>query len=343
MRITKMKNTHAPSVCGRRTFLMGAAAALGLWCVRPLTVVAGGTPHDNMQALRRVVPLMGTWVQVEIRHAHQEVLEAAMEAAFAEANLLEALLTRHDAAAPLGQLHASGFLKDAPPPLCTVVQAAMHAAASTAPSYGGFNPAIGFNPAVAPALEALEASGQADIHALPAHVRRDLGRLCSPAGITLGKGSIRLDSAEMRLTLDGIAKGHVVDAMARVLERHGVAHYLVNAGGDMLARGQQAPGNPWLVGIQHGVRADTLVRTIALEGALASSGNGERLAKGLAPHILSAGGVVSVSVWAASAIQADALATALYSLPLADGQRLVRGNPLGHVSSLWQLTDSSVV
>lgn len=335
MRITK--DRYSPFFCGRRTFLLGAAATLGLWSVHPLTAMAGDPPQDGMEILRRVVPLMGTWVQVEARHPHREILETALEAAFTEAGHLEALLTRHDPAAPLGQLHATGFLQDAPPRLCAVLQAALHASARTLSPTGGFNPAVG------PLLEALETSGQPDIRGLSASVRRDLQQLCRTEHIALGNNTIRLASTEMRLTLDGIAKGYVVDAMGHILQQHGVEHYLINAGGDMLAKGQQAPDRPWLVGIQHGLRADALVRTVPLEGALASSGNGERLARGLPPHILSAGSTLSVSVWAASAMQADALATALFSLPVVEARRVAEKKPLGHQSSLWQLADGSVL
>src|SRR2546428_9765186 len=55
--------------------------------------------------------------------------------------------------------------------------------------------------------------------------------------------SIRLDSADMRLDLGGIAKGYILDQALLVLGRHGVRRALIQAGGDIVA-GETPPPPP---------------------------------------------------------------------------------------------------
>ncbi|MCH8499487.1 MAG: FAD:protein FMN transferase [Marinobacter sp.] len=50
--------------------------------------------------------------------------------------------------------------------------------------------------------------------------------------------------------LSGIAKGYAVDELGRWLDAQGVEHYMVNLGGDLIARGERAPGVSWRVGIE---------------------------------------------------------------------------------------------
>lgn len=62
----------------------------------------------------------------------------------------------------------------------------------------------------------------------------------------------RVDSLrQIRNILDAsaIAKGQGCDAVARMLESHGVTDYLVEIGGEVVARGHNDKGNPWHVGI----------------------------------------------------------------------------------------------
>jgi thiamine biosynthesis lipoprotein len=58
-----------------------------------------------------------------------------------------------------------------------------------------------------------------------------------------------------RLDLGGIAKGWIVDRVADLLAPHG--DFLVDAGGDIAARGEGPDGKPgWLVGVADPVRPD---------------------------------------------------------------------------------------
>ena len=60
--------------------------------------------------------------------------------------------------------------------------------------------------------------------------------------VRLGKGQ--------RIGLGGIAKGYIVDKVARVLRDGGLATFLVQAGGDLYGSGRKPDGSPWVSGIQ---------------------------------------------------------------------------------------------
>ena len=125
----------------------------------------------------------------------------------------------------------------------------------------------------------------------------------------------------MGITLDGIAKGYVVDRIAGVLSDHGLKDYLINAGGDIRSAGTREDGQPWRVGVQDPAKEDHLPDVIALSGmAVATSGSYEIYfdPERTHHHIVSAGTgsspqlSESVSVIAPSALEADALATSVF-------------------------------
>ena len=123
----------------------------------------------------------------------------------------------------------------------------------------------------------------------------------------------------MELDLGGIGKEYAADRAAEVCAAAGVAHGLVNLGGDIRVIGPQADGTPWPISILDPRGPGSSLETVLLtRGALATSGdyrrclslNGRRLG-----HILSpltgwpVGGLSSVSVVADSCLVAGSVAT----------------------------------
>ena len=138
----------------------------------------------------------------------------------------------------------------------------------------------------------------------------------------------------VRLDLSGIAKGHGVDAVAGLLEDAGVTYYLVEIGGEVRTRGYSPRGDVWRVGIE---RPDGNARRhiVGLGGkALATSGNYRNFFESEGrryPHIIDPRtgrpvehGLASVTVIADTAMQADALSTALMVLGPEEGFRLAQ-------------------
>lgn len=63
--------------------------------------------------------------------------------------------------------------------------------------------------------------------------------------------------------LGGMGKGYCIDGVARVLEREGCQHYLVEGGGDMWGT-TKADGSPWQVAIEYPGKPELAAGTMAL-------------------------------------------------------------------------------
>lgn len=89
--------------------------------------------------------------------------------------------------------------------------------------------------------------------------------------------AIRLPQQGMEIDFGGIGKEYAADRAAEICREHGIAHGLINLGGDVRAIGTRADGTPWRVGIRHPRRNDASIATVELiDGAVATSGDYQR-------------------------------------------------------------------
>jgi thiamine biosynthesis lipoprotein len=201
---------------------------------------------------------------------------------------------------------AAGTWTTLPPDFAHVMTRGLSIAETT---HGAFDPAIG-------KLVDAWGFGPIAISALPSAPEIESARAASgwsrlsfaSAGAHLHQpGGIALD-------LSGIAKGHAVDAVADLLRNAGIANGLVEIGGELVGRGIRPDGNPWWVDLESPPGLTLPPLRIALHGlAVATSGDYRRGAHTLDPrtgHPIKTG-VVSASVIHATALDADAWATAL--------------------------------
>jgi FAD:protein FMN transferase len=105
---------------------------------------------------------------------------------------------------------------------------------------------------------------------------------------SVGYNNIILDSVnqtcrytkpDLKIDFGGIAKGYAVDQAAKILDSFGIEDYIVNAGGDLTAKGKNKNNKNWVIGIKHPRMADTIVSAFsALDSktSVASSGDYER-------------------------------------------------------------------
>ena len=144
--------------------------------------------------------------------------------------------------------------------------------------------------------------------------------------------SVRKLHRDMDVDLSGIAKGYGADRGGAALASLGIADYVVELGGEVLARGRTLDGQPWRVGIEEPAVAPPrrIRRVVALaDHAMATSGDyriyferdGHRYCHEIDPVSASpvAHALTSVTVAAADCMTADALATALMVLGPAAG------------------------
>jgi thiamine biosynthesis lipoprotein len=147
----------------------------------------------------------------------------------------------------------------------------------------------------------------------------------------------KLDSL-VQLNFNAIAKGYLVDIIGNYLSAQGVNDYLVEVGGEMRLKGQNAEGVPWRVGINVPsleAKSSDFFKVLELEDiAIATSGNyqdfysidGELVGHTLDPRdgkpVIST--LKSASMLHKECAVADAYATAAMVLGLEESRKIVQ-------------------
>lgn len=161
--------------------------------------------------------------------------------------------------------------------------------------------------------------------------------------IKVSDDSIVKDNRNMKLDMSAIAKGFTSDLIAALLIKNGCKNYLVEIGGEVVAKGVNEKGKTWTIGISK-PDEDLMVSTTDLQAiiklpdnALATSGNyrnfyeedGKKYAHTIDPktgypvqHSL-----LSSTVLANDCMTADAFATAFMVLGIESGIEIARSIP----------------
>jgi thiamine biosynthesis lipoprotein len=117
----------------------------------------------------------------------------------------------------------------------------------------------------------------------------------------------------------GVVKGWSVEVASDLLVAEGFGDHLINAGGDVQARGEREPGRPWRVGVSDPRQPDRLLAVVdARDLAVATSGTAERGAHVFDPHRrVAVDELAGVTVVGPSLTWADGYATAALAMGLA--------------------------
>ncbi len=267
---------------------------------------------------------MGTLVTVTVLHPDADRARAMVSDAFLEIERLEALLSRHRADTPVGRLSREGIVRDAPPELTAVLGRALEYSALT----GG-----AFDITVAPLLDVYRSRLGSGESLRPGEVEAALS-LVDYRRVRMEGTVISLERPGMAITLDGIAKGYVVDRAVARLAASGAERVLVEAGGDLATAGNGADEQDWRVAIQnpHDARGSLGVLHLRGEG-VASSGDyiqtfteDRRLHHILDPRTgRSPEHTSGVTVVARTAMDADALSTSAFVMGPEEGLALLEG------------------
>lgn len=269
---------------------------------------------------------MGTFVSMTAIHDSKDQAEEAFAAAFAEIEQLASILSRHDQSSPLAELNRTGMLKDAQAELLQVVNRSLYYHKMT----GG-----AFDITVKPLMDLYLQRFSVGQKPTQQEIERILD-LVDSAALQLDTNAISFRQPNMGLTLDGIAKGYIVDRASEVLRDNGITNHLVNAGGDIRTSGSAAGEKKWTIAIQDPAKQREFPDILKLsDGAVATSGNYEAYYDqeklfhhivdphtGDSPQLSS-----SVSVTASTVMEADALATALFVLEPGEAVDLIERVP----------------
>jgi thiamine biosynthesis lipoprotein len=144
--------------------------------------------------------------------------------------------------------------------------------------------------------------------------------------------TVFFSNEKVKIDLGGIAKGHAVDNSISLLERMGILHGLVTAGGDTRLIGDRR-GKPWIVGIRDPRNKEKQAVVMPLQSsAMSTSGDYERYFEEDGKryhHILSPKtgkstyDVQSVSIIGPSSTFNDALSTAVFVMGLREGLGMI--------------------
>ncbi len=303
--------------------IAGAAAAAPL-----LAGAAGGLVGTKTPPIVRWRGVaMGAPASLTLCHPDPSVSRAAIEACTAEVMRLEAVFSLHRADSELVGLNIHGALPNPSHDLVKVMAAAR--------TYGAATDGA-FDPTVQPLWSLYASYFSAKRTTGPARRRIEAARaLVDYRAIEIDHRRIVFVRPGMAVALNGIAQGYITDRVTDLLRNAGFDNVLVEMG-ESRALGGHPSGRTWRIGIadpatQVGA-SGTPLHTLALDNnALATSGGyGTRFEPtGRFNHLFdpatgaSANRLASVSVRAPSAMQADALATALAVMAPEKGRVLV--------------------
>jgi thiamine biosynthesis lipoprotein len=265
---------------------------------------------------------MDTIVSIEVvATAPEATVQAAMRRATGWFGAVERACSRFDPTSELRRLSASvGEPVTASPVLLEAVQFALTLARVTS---GAFDPTVG-QMLEGKGFDRDYRTGQRTPSGLPVKNRvsyRDV--VVDPVRRTV------ILRRPLLLDLGAIAKGLAVDLAARELAAFDSS--CIDAGGDLYARGQNARGEPWRIGVQD-PREDGAIayRLEIADRAVCTSGDYERRTPtGDEHHLIdprtgrSGQSLASVTVVAPTAMAADGLATAAFILGPKRGLRLL--------------------
>ncbi len=328
-----------PARLSRRDFLRAAAGiSIAGW--------AGKLALEDLKEARTVHQsrkLMGTVANLTLIAANREsaeTIERAMNACLDRMAELEAVLSRFKAESQVSTLNRTGRLEGPHPALLELVRQAGWISGLS----GGL-----FDITILPVLELYQ-----QYHAGAGGLPPSAGGLPQGAGglpptteveaarrkvdyrkLAAGEGEMAFSEPGMGITLDGIAKGYIVDEGVKRLREHGFSNVLVEAGGDLFAASQPESNRPWRIGIQPPRSGgEELVAEVEISNqAAATSGDYMQpfTADFALHHILnpqtgrSANALSSATVIAPRLALADALATTLMLMDPAEGLALVSG------------------
>ena len=77
-----------------------------------------------------------------------------------------------------------------------------------------------------------------------------LKKLVDYHNIRIENGKVIKENPAIQLDFNAIAQGYTSDLIAAFLESKGIKNYLVDTGGEIMAKGEKPDGSPWIVGIE---------------------------------------------------------------------------------------------
>jgi thiamine biosynthesis lipoprotein len=320
----------------RRRFLAlaagaGGAAALGAGTrlfqeipgIGLAPIPAPGLDAAGWVTARKSAFAFGARVSMTVLHSDPKAAEKALAAALDELARVEAVMSLYRPESQISHLNRTGCLVRPAPDLVTVLAKALEISEKSAGA---------FDVTVQPLWETYARNAASSHRIPPPEEVNEARRKVDWRRLSVSPDEVCLKGQGMAVTLNGIAQGFAADRVLAVLRAHGVEHALVDTG-EIGTLGAKASGEPWTVGIQHPRQPDAYIemtrihdRCMATSGDYATTFSEDRVhhhifdpATGRSPEQLA-----SVTVLAPTALDADALSTAIFVLGADRGTELLK-------------------
>lgn len=290
----------------RRTFLQIVAVAGAAGALRLTPWAAADT---EMHSVIKSQPMMGTVLNLIVYSPDRDQAEEAVQATVNRMLSIEKRLSRFTPDSEVTVLNRTGMLAEAGNDLLAVLDLArlIHRESAGA-----------FDITILPMLD-LYQNGHHAPQELPSLLAAN-AQLVGQENLSVTGRRVKLQKPGMGITLDGIGKGYIVDQGTATLGRYGFDRVYVEAGGDLMVKGDKAANIPWRIGLQN-PRPKVARKLVVIETenmAVATSGDyyqpfspDFRMHHILDPRTgISSPELASCTITAPNAALADGLATA---------------------------------
>jgi len=276
--------------------------------------------HNNSIVFRRSVRLMGNQFEISVVGNDPQWADERINDAIAEINRVEKLLSAFSDDSPLNHINRNAGIKPVKtnPEIFKLIDRSLQISELT---FGAFDITYSTN-----SNEAAETGSSTA-------VKSAIGVNYKNVVINAAEQTVFLNEPGMRISFAANSKGYATDRAKYVLQMSGVSSGVINAGGDILTWGFQPDGQEWTIGAADpSQQKQPFASVIVGNMAVATSLNDEKYAdinsKKLQSSLNAKKGFTvsktkSVSIIAATAELADAMATPVLSIGVNAGLYLI--------------------
>jgi len=209
--------------------------------------------------------LMGTIVNLSVISDNPEMARSAIRGCLDHMEGLEIILSRYQPQSQLSQLNREGRLDNADPHLLYLIEQSHQISELS----GG-----AFDITVKPLVDLYQSYSDQGRLPSESEIENSL-KLVDYRSVLVTENKVSFVKEDMTVTLDGIAKGYIVDQGVNILRDFGFENVMVEAGGDLLASGEKGEFSPWQVGVQSPRQTEPRIMTKlqVSDHAVATSGD----------------------------------------------------------------------
>lgn len=293
----------------------------------------------SIKEIKETRILLGTEVTITVLHSNPSYAKSAINLAFNEIARIEELLSHTKNNSELYKLNKNGYVENISLDFLKIIKKSFY--------YSNLTNGA-FDITVQPILDLYKKTFKQGRAPTREEIEEVL-KLVNYEDVILHHRNVSFRKKGMKITLGGIAKGYAIDKAITALKKLGIKHALIDAGGDIRALGDKN-GKPWRIALENPRNKREYITIINLKDkAIATSGDYERYfdEKKKFHHIInpktgySATELISVTIITDKAIDADALATAVFVLGPEQGLKLIES--LSNVEGLLITSNKKII